>query len=60
VPIKLKGEKLTISFNWRFLIDGLKIYDGEEIVLGINLSKPATIKSLNEPNLSYVVMPIRG
>ncbi len=61
VPIKLRGEKFLIIFNWRYFLNGLKIYKSEEIILGINGSdKPATIKSLGEPFLVYVVMPIKS
>ncbi len=61
LPIKLNGEKFTTVFNWKYLMDGVKIYKGEEFLFGINSpQKPAVIKSNNEPNLVYVVMPIKG
>ncbi|RJQ30131.1 DNA polymerase III subunit beta [Candidatus Parcubacteria bacterium] len=61
IPIKLKGEPLSIVFNWKFLLDGLKIYSSKEIVVGINSpDRPAVIKSQNEQELVYVVMPIRN
>lgn len=61
VPIKTKGDKFSIVFNWRYLLDGLKIYNDKEIVLGLNGSdKPAAIKSPNEPNPLYILMPIKA
>jgi len=61
LPIKSKSEKFSIVFNWRFLLDGLKIYKSENVLLGINGSKkPAVIKSLEKPNLIYIVMPIEA
>lgn len=61
IPIKLKGEQLSIVFNWKFLLDGLKIYSSKEIIIGINSpDRPAIIKSQNEQELVYVVMPIRN
>src|SRR3989344_3661780 len=61
LPIKLNGEKFTAVFNWRYLMDGVKIYKSEEFLFGINSpQKPAVIKSSTEPNLVYVVMPIKG
>jgi DNA polymerase-3 subunit beta len=61
LPIKSKSEKFSIVFNWRFLLDGLKIYKSENVLLGINGSKkPAVIKSLEKPNLTYIVMPIEA
>lgn len=61
VPIKLKGERFSTVFNWRYLLDGLKIYRSEEVVLGVNAAdRPTVIKSLTEPHLVYVVMPIKS
>lgn len=61
VPIKLKGDKFSLVFNWRYILDGLKIYKGNEIIIGVNSSdRPVTIKSPTEPNLIYVAMPIKG
>lgn len=61
IPAKIKGDDFTAIFNWRYLIDGLKIYRDDEIVFGVNSSdKPAELRSQKEQNLLYVVMPIRG
>lgn len=61
VPIKMKGEKFSIIFNWRYLLDGLKVYKNDEIVLGVNTAdKPTTIKSLSETNQLYILMPIKA
>ncbi|MGC9046731.1 MAG: DNA polymerase III subunit beta [Minisyncoccia bacterium] len=61
IPIKYKGEPIKIVFNWKFLIDGLKIFDEENVVFGINGNdKPAVIKGENDKSLLYVVMPIKS
>lgn len=61
IPIKLKGEKFKISFNWRYLMDGLKIYKGEEIILGVNdPERPVAVRGPGEPLLLYIVMPIKS
>ena len=61
IPTKLKGEKFSLVFNWRYLLDGLKIYDGNEVVLGVNVpDRPVVIKSNTEPQQIYVAMPIKG
>lgn len=61
VPIKLKGEKFSIAFNWRYLLDGLKVYRGEEVSMGVNAAdRPAVLRSASEPSLVYVLMPIKG
>jgi len=61
VPIKLKGEKFSLIFNWRYVLDGLKIYKSPEITLGVSSSdRPVSIKSATEPHLIYVAMPIKN
>lgn len=63
IPIKLKGESFKIIFNWKYIFDGLKIFSSEEIDLCLNSpdkNKPSKISSLKEPNISYIVMPIKG
>lgn len=59
IPIKLKGEPFSVVFNWRYLLDGLRIYSSEDVILGVNApSRPAVISNTLEPSLTYVVMPI--
>jgi len=60
IPIKLKGESLSAVFNWKYILDGLKIYTSEDIVLGTNSpDRPAIIKNTSDKSIIYVVMPIR-
>lgn len=61
IPIKTKGGDTTLVFNWRYLLDGIKIFSGEDIVMGINTpEKPVKIKDNKDTSLVYVVMPIKG
>ncbi len=61
VPVKLRGDKFSMIFNWRYLLDGLKIYKNSEITLGVNSSdRPVVIRDQNEPRQVYVVMPIKS
>lgn len=61
LPIKLKGSKFKISFNWRYLMDGLKIYKGEEVVLGMNdPDRAVALRNPSEPLLLYIAMPIKS
>lgn len=61
VPTKLTGEKFSVVFNWRYLLDGLKIFSSADVVLGIHSSeRPALLRSQKESHLIYVVMPIKG
>ena len=62
VPMKLKGKELEeISFNWRYLLDGLKTLNSENIFFGTNGSaKPSVIKSLEDDSYHYILMPIKS
>lgn len=61
IPAKTKGDTFSIVFNWRFVLDGLKIFKGDEIFFGVNApDKPAVFKSPSQQNLLYIVMPIKA
>lgn len=62
VPAKVKGDKVSVVFNWKYLLDGPKIYGkSSEIIIGVSSSdRPVTIKSSSEPDLLYVVMPLKA
>jgi len=61
IPVKAKGEEVSVSFNWKFLLDGLKNISSETIVLGLQGdSRPAIVKSPNDASYFYVLMPIKN
>jgi len=61
VPAKIKGVSQEIVFNWRFLLDGVRVLDSEDIFLGLNGdNKPALIKSPNDTSYFYILMPIKS
>ncbi len=61
IHIKMKGDAFSIAFNWRYLLDGLKVFSGKEIVLGVNAAnRPAVLRSQEDQQLTYVVMPINN
>jgi len=58
---KIKGDPIQISFNHRFLLDGLMTIKSSEIILELNGdSGPGVIKSVGDETYLYVVMPIKG
>jgi len=61
IPIKHTGNKFEeISFNWRYLLDGLRSNEGESVVFGVNGdSRPAVIKSPEDSSYFYILMPIK-
>jgi len=61
VPMKAKGEDFEVVFNWRFLLDGLKSFDAEEILLGLNGDqRAAVIKSQKDFSYVYIAMPLKN
>jgi len=61
VPAKTKGNDFNTSFNWRYLIDGLKNFSSQEILFGVNGdNRPALIKSAADNSYFYILMPIKS
>jgi len=60
LPGKIKGKAISISFNHRFLTDGLlKIKTPEVIFELTGEEEPAVLKPLGQEDYLYVVMPIK-
>lgn len=60
IPVKLTGDEFKLVFNWRYLLDGMKVLKGAEIYWGIVSPDRATLmKSKTDPSLIYIIMPIR-
>ncbi len=61
IPAKIKGKDFKeISFNWRYLLDGLRVMDSPEIIFCINNeSRPAVLKPVNDNSYFYILMPIK-
>lgn len=56
---KAEGNISEISFNWRYLLDGLRALKGKEVWIGLNEdNKPALLKVPNDSSYFYIVMPI--
>lgn len=61
IPAKVKGMNVSgVSFNWRYLHDGLRALHGAQVVFVVNgNTKPAVLKSPEDASYFYIVMPIR-
>lgn len=60
IPAKIEGEKLKVSFNWKFLVDGLSNIKGSEILFEFQGDDgPSVIKPIGDASYLYVVMPIK-
>jgi DNA polymerase-3 subunit beta len=58
---KIKGEKTEISFNYRFLVDGLNNIKSKEIIFELNGEDgPGVLRPVDDKNFIYVVMPIKS
>ncbi|MCX7616185.1 MAG: DNA polymerase III subunit beta [Patescibacteria group bacterium] len=61
LPAKIKGSVSQITFNWKFLLDGIKNFKSEEIFWGLNGEEKASlIKAVGDQTFVYIVMPIRS
>ena len=61
VPVRVVGEKFSIIFNWRYILDGLRVQKTQNVILGHNSSdKPMVVRGEGDKTIVYVAMPIRG
>jgi DNA polymerase-3 subunit beta len=61
IPVKSKGKSFHTSFNWRYLLDGLKNFESKEILLGVNGdNRPALLKNPADASYFYILMPIKS
>ena len=61
LPVSFKGESFQIAFNVRYLLDGLKVIESNNIKLSCNSpTTPAVFSPINsDVNFTYLVMPIQ-
>ncbi|MBI2053953.1 MAG: DNA polymerase III subunit beta [Candidatus Staskawiczbacteria bacterium] len=58
---KTEGESMEISFNHKFLIDGLANIKSSEVIFDINKEDgPCILKPVGDASYIYVVMPIKA
>lgn len=56
-----EGEKTEITFNCKYLMDGLTNIEEEEVVLELNgEDKPGVLKPSKKKDYIYIVMPIKS
>ncbi len=60
LPAKTEGTELKISFNWKFILEGLDNIKSSEIIFELQGNNgPAVIKPIGDQSYLYVVMPIK-
>lgn len=58
---KIEGDNLEVSFNHKYLLDGLSNIETTEVVLELNSdSGPGVVKPIKDDSYLYVVMPIKA
>lgn len=56
----LNGKEIAMSFNWRYLLDGIQALEDDEVFFGCNQeTSPALLRNKSRADFTYVVMPIR-
>lgn len=58
ISAKIEDTIGTVAFNWRFLIDGLRSMDSEEVFMGLNEDKPSLIKNPKDSSGFYIIAPL--
>ena len=61
ITVKIEGEQIETSFNYRFLIDGLTNIKSSEIIFELSKEDgPCILKPVGDTSYIYVVMPIKA
>ncbi len=60
IKAEVRGEDLSLTFNYRYIIDGLSNIEGKKILLRMNgKEKPLLMKEVSSTDYFYIVMPVR-
>jgi DNA polymerase-3 subunit beta len=58
---EIKGEDTIVSFNYKFLAEGLGQIKNKEVIIELNgQDGPGVLKPMNDDSYIYVIMPIKG
>ena len=60
VPLKLTGRDVNISFNVNYLIDVMKVIEGDTCTLGLNKPlEPIVVQDSDDEEFTYILTPVR-
>lgn len=60
IEISYSGEDMLIAFNYRYLLDFLKIAEVEEILIQMNTNlSPTVLRPKSEEDYLYLIMPVQ-
>jgi DNA polymerase-3 subunit beta len=55
-----EGTELTVGFNPDYLLDGIEVAPGDEVVLETtDANKPAVLRATGREDFLYLLMPVR-
>lgn len=58
---EVEGKDVSIIFNWRYVLDGLKNINDDDLILEFNGDqKPAVMRPSQNTDFFYILMPIRN
>ncbi|RLC39479.1 MAG: DNA polymerase III subunit beta [Candidatus Nealsonbacteria bacterium] len=61
LPAQIEGEELEISFNYKFLLDGLNNIKSSEVILELSGEEgPALLRPVGDESYIYILMPIKS
>jgi len=61
LPAKIEGDSMEISFNHKFLIDGLLNIKSSEVIFDLTKKEgPCVLKPVGDLSYTYVIMPIKA
>ncbi len=60
VSSEISNKDNNVVLNYRYLLDGLSNFEGERVIIEVvDSNTPVILKSENQPNCFYIIMPIK-
>ena len=60
IDIEYNGEELLIAFNYRFVLDALRIIESDKVIIGLKAPLSATVlKPQSEDDFICLIMPVQ-
>jgi len=60
IDIEYSGEELLIAFNYKFVLDALRIIESDNVVIGLREALSATVlKPQSEDDFICLIMPVQ-
>ncbi len=60
IDIQYTDEELLIAFNYKFVLDALRIIESDEVIIGLNAPLSATVlKPSSEEDFICLIMPVQ-